>query len=1564
MTTKGSGLSPPLLPDDEKFDGTNYLEWRDTILMACRLRGARGYLTGTISQPESPGSSPSTTSPTPTTPAADAAAAAAAAATTTTTTMTETPWTSTTPTWEEWDTRDAWCHIAIRQNVKNPTGLGLKTDGSAAEAWKSLKDRYQTSTDLARVYAQRELRSARLNDGDDFPMHLADLHTKHKRANAVGAKIDDADFREIILASLPPSWDNIISTLHTSPSSIDTIIRLEQHWSRVNRTGRVSAPGTSAIALKASMKLANYQKKVCANPICGRKGHTIEECYWKGGGKEGQFPPGFGQRGGATGSAAKAAANSSTPPIANAAVVETAYALAAVIEGSEEPGETVKDETVDTDDEIPELIDERTLVIQSIMRSIVPMGPIQHGIIEPTVNETQKSEYTVTAIPEKPDWDGGTVAMSTGSTDILDTLTYADSGASNHCFVNKSDFSSYEPFTEHQEGQAASRGARFKIHGKGTVIKRYKSGNLRTSLTLTNCLHTPDFAANLISISRFDDAGFEVVFGKGVCKMMNPSGEHFLSVNKEKGMYVFDEIRTRSAPHTAMPAKSHEKPTSIDQWHRRFCHFGKRTIKEMASKNLVDGLQIVDGKESLGMCEDCIYGKQASRPYDERVVPEKEVLERVHVDLWGPARVQSSGGARYAMIFTDGGSSFRKEYFLAEKSGDAVLQALKHYKVEAELHTGKKMKRLRLDMAKEFLTHALTAFCKDHGIIIETPAPYAHSANGVPERTNRTVIEGVRSVRCDSGLAPTYWADILAAVIYTLNLMPSRRHPGQIPAEKWFGKRQDVSHLRSIGSAAYAKVPKEINPSKLDSTSIKYTLIGYYGRDAYKLLDRNTGIVVKARNVVFEEGSGHHTLFDQKQLRDEPMFEIEDDHVPGPQHLDNHADAENAQAPIDRVPEQAPAGRMHEPQPIAPRHRPTDVLHTNPRPLNVQLFNTSNPAPALPPLPRRSTRLSRPTTGALDSAESSAREAEARDRGDDWANDSQTTANLAYPDVITQPGYDMDLDAAEFQQAHMATFQADLDEYMALLVKADKDTYLPRSYEDAMQHADLWLPPMQAEMEVMRKRGVFSKVERPVGRKVIGLKWIFGFKYDVEGEIARRKARLVAQGFNQIPGVDFDQTYASVARLESMRMCIAIIAHLGLHLWQIDFVAAYLNSVNKFEVYTGQAPGFVAPGEEHLVYRANKTVYGMMAGAHDWEEELSGTYDALGYYQSLADPCVRHRVIDGQYTLNVTYTDDVIGGSTTIGEEMKAIGELEGAYEIKRVEEEAKGRFILGMSMQRDEKTGAITLSQRPYFERILKRFGMAECNPKHTPLPSGIELTLDDCATTDEQKSFMADKPYREVLGSIMWAQVATRPDLSFAVNLLARFQINPGPAHWKALMHVLAYIKATLHYKLTYHRGTQDGIKPVGYVDADYAGDLLDTGRSTGAYIFMMAGGPVSWSSKRQETVALSTTEAEYMAMSRACQQAVWMYSFMREAGLEQEAPAILYNDNTGSIALTESKKGHKKAKHIHIRYHYIRERVSEGDVRVFHVPSADNLADILTKPLPRVATENQAHALRLFD
>lgn len=206
---------------------------------------------------------------------------------------------------------------------------------------------------------------------------------------------------------------------------------------------------------------------------------------------------------------------------------------------------------------------------------------------------------------------------------------------------------------------------------------------------------------------------------------------------------------------------------------------------------------------------------------------------------------------------------------------------------------------------------------------------------------------------------------------------------------------------------------------------------------------------------------------------------------------------------------------------------------------------------------------------------------------------------------------------------------------------------------------------------------------------------------------------------------------------------------------------------------------------------------------------------------------------------------------------------------------------------------------------------------------------------------------PYREVLRLLMWLQVTTRPDLSFVVNMLSRFANNPGRSHWDAMKHTMAYVKATMGYGITYYRDTS--ILPFGFVDADYAGDT-DLRRSTEGHVFFVAGGPVSWASKRQDTMALSTVEAEYMAFSRAVQQAIWLAQFLDEVGLAQEVSMLIYADNNGAISNTQNYKNHRRTKHIDIRYHFVKERVANGDITFEYIPSAENLANILTKPLAR--------------
>ena len=208
-----------------------------------------------------------------------------------------------------------------------------------------------------------------------------------------------------------------------------------------------------------------------------------------------------------------------------------------------------------------------------------------------------------------------------------------------------------------------------------------------------------------------------------------------------------------------------------------------------------------------------------------------------------------------------------------------------------------------------------------------------------------------------------------------------------------------------------------------------------------------------------------------------------------------------------------------------------------------------------------------------------------------------------------------------------------------------------------------------------------------------------------------------------------------------------------------------------------------------------------------------------------------------------------------------------------------------------------------------------------------------------------MTDKPYRPILGSVMWGQLASQPDLAFSVSLLARFQSNPGLDHWNALMHVIGYIKNTMDLGLTYSRAFD--ISPVAYADADYWG-CRDTRRSTSGYVFMMAGGAVTWSSKCQATVVLSTVEAEYVLMSRCAQQMLWMHSWLDEVNIKYLLPGIIKGDNQGAIALMKNTKDHGKVKHIDIQHHYIQELLQSGSIVMEQVSSADNLADLFTKPV----------------
>lgn len=1056
-------------------------------------------------------------------------------------------------------------------------------------------------------------------------------------------------------------------------------------------------------------------------------------------------------------------------------------------------------------------------------------------------------------------------------------ITLLDSGASDHCFVERGQFESYERLDPPRTGHSAGKGSTFNIMGVGVASFLTNTNGSMLKINMDGALHTPNLRSNLLSVSKLVSKGASVSFQHDMAFVYDSKERKVLTAIRKDGLYVVD---AHNPVANVIQAKG--KAVPFDIWHRRLAHTSIETISRMNRESLVGGLNPSGEAKLDAMCEDCIFGKHTTHPFNNKPSAENDPLDCVYIDIWGPASVESAGRAKYFMLLIDGASSFRTVHFLASKSADNTLKVFKEFHKQAERQTGMKLKKVRLDMGREWMNSYWDDYAKEHGIILDFTTPYAHQQNGKAERSMRTLLDVARTMLADAGLPPKYWADAVHTATYTRNFVPSSRDPKVIPAERWHKRFQDVSHLRPFGSTAYAHIPNEVSPSKLSPRSVKLTLIGYYDRTGYKLLDRATGAVHKSRDVVFEETRPHYST--------DPV-------VTYPLNFDRPPDT-NA---------------------IAPRPKSIATLHPPPK-----TSAPTSPVTASTPAPQYA--LQHVPTAAEDS------ESEIADMLGD-ANDEPIA--LRRSRRVAKPSARM-RDSLEYLNRTRAN--------VADAGGLDKTTTIPRNFTEAMCSPDTWFEPMIKELQVMKDKQVYRLVPRPLHKNVVQSKWVFANKYNESGGISGRKARLVAKGFTQILGEDYDETYASVARLESVRLVCAIAASLGLRLWQVDFVSAFLNSENSYEVFMEQPPGFEEGGDH--VWLLLKTLYGTMQGAHDWAQTLEKTYQSHRYYTSKADPQVRSRVENNEITLTSTWTDDILGASSSETGEVKAKGELKSSYELKDL---GTATFILGMKIDRNPHTGTIKLSQRAYSERILHRFHMNDAKPRSTPLPPGLVLSADDMPKTKEEIHEMKDVPYREALGSLMWLQVATRPDLSYSVNMLSRFANNPGRAHWNAMKHTLGYLKGTLDYGISYYKDSD--LRPYGYVDADYAGEI-DGRRSTEGHIFFVGNGPVSWASKRQETVALSTVEAEYMAFTRATQQAIWISKFMSEVGLAQEPPVNIFADNTGAIANTQNYKNHSRTKHIDIKYHFTKEKVAAGDIGFTYIPSSDNLADILTKPLAREA------------
>ena len=505
----------------------------------------------------------------------------------------------------------------------------------------------------------------------------------------------------------------------------------------------------------------------------------------------------------------------------------------------------------------------------------------------------------------------------------------------------------------------------------------------------------------------------------------------------------------------------------------------------------------------------------------------------------------------------------------------------------------------------------------------------------------------------------------------------------------------------------------------------------------------------------------------------------------------------------------------------------------------------------------------------------------------------------------------------------------------------------PLTYTEAIlsTDSDRWQEAMESEIDSMYVNQVWSLVDAPEGVNPIGCKWVYKKKIGADGQVETYKARLVAKGFRQKQGIDYDETFSPVAMLKSIRILLAIAAYHDYEIWQMDVKTAFLNGFLEEEVYMSQPEGFISKNKPNQVCKLKKSIYGLKQASRSWNIRFDETIKRFGFIKNVDEPCVYKKTSGSAIVFLVLYVDDIllIGNDIPMLQSVKVW--LSNQFSMKDLGEAS---YILGIKIYRDRSKRMLGLSQSRYIDLVLKRFSMEGSKRGYLPMSQGIHLSKRMSPKTPEERDRMNSIPYASAIGSIMYAMLCTRPDVAYALGIVSRFQADPGEDHWKAVKNILKYLRRTKDIFLVY--GGSD-LKLEAYSDSSFQSDPDDS-KSISGYVFTLNGGAVSWKSTKQQTVADSTTEAEYIAVSEAAKEAVWMKKFITELGVvpEIENPMPLYCDNTGAVAQAKEPRAHHKSKHILRRFHLVREIVERQDVYIDRVDTKNNVADPFTKALPQ--------------
>lgn len=1010
-----------------------------------------------------------------------------------------------------------------------------------------------------------------------------------------------------------------------------------------------------------------------------------------------------------------------------------------------------------------------------------------------------------------------------------------DSGATEHMSRDADGFVSYRPPKPGQQVTVANH-QKIPVHGCGDYQLQARVGQRTNTILLKDTLHVPDLSQSLLSVNAAMARGVSVHFNAlhDQCALIENGRVEAVGARHGKQFRLFEDESPRANVAHA----------SGDLWHKRFGHLHHDALASMKKEGLMTGFDYDPACEK-STCDTCVVSKQKRPSFPCNSTRQtKEVLQLIHSDVGGPLPVESPGGSKYYLTLIDDWS--RYQWVIPMKHKSEVLVNFKKFVAQVERQTGKSVKTLRSDNGGEYRSREFDKFCENSGIKREFTAPYTPQQNGMAERLNQTLMNGVRALLHQGQMPDSMWAEAIATVAYLRNRSVTQALGKKLtPYARWHGGFPDSEHLRVWGCTAYVHV-NAVTRTKLDARARKCRFVGYDPQaKAYRLWDPKRKKIVVSRDVTFDESN-----FGSEQARKEIPI------------LNFGEKVEEINQPISDEEE-------HPEEQAEPAAEP----------------------------PRRGNRNRHPPL----------------------VPDGQI--------------------ACDWWALHT---EIEADEHYAFHAESEAAADIPKSMSEAMSgpNARQWKEAATSEYNSLMSKKTWELMPSlPSGKNLVGSKWVFSLKRDAQGKVQRYKARMVARGFSQKEGIDYDEVFAPVVRFNTVRAILALAAQYDLEVDQLDVKTAYLNGYIDKEIYMKQPAGFEDPQQPEAVCLMKRSLYGLKQSGRCWNKEIDQFLRSLGYRKTSADPCIYVKGSGATLVFLSLYVDDVIIASRSRKLLDKEKLKLMDGFEM---EDQGPIHHILGMAVTRARDQGKLYMSQEVYVRDMLKRFGMEECKPISTPMEINkkmVKLGPDDPG--EKAGEYMA------AIGCLLWLSMGTRPDIAQSVAYLAQYCKNPSTEHWCALKRVLRYLQGSKHLSMVYQKF--DGNKLLAYSDADWAGDI-EKRRSTSGFAFLLGGGAISWLSRLQPVVALSTTEAEYIALTSAAQEHVWLTRLFREIGFGDALGNVIYEDNQGAIHLARDPVAHKRVKHIEIRYHFIRDKVESGEIILEYCPTNDMVADIFTKALSR--------------